>query len=57
MELQELGGVCMITEAIYCPLDSWLVMLVDGWLLPNPVEPMPGRHGDHSILLTREVAA
>ncbi|MGD9925253.1 MAG: hypothetical protein AB7V13_27965 [Pseudorhodoplanes sp.] len=44
-----------MTEAIYAPLDGWLVMLLDGWLPPNPVEPMPHRHGDWSILLTREV--
>ena len=45
------GGV---TEyLIYAPLHEYLHLLAQGWRLPNPVEPMMGSHGDHSILLHR----
>ena len=46
----EAGGVM---EFIYAPIHGFLVYLAQGWLLPFPVEPMMGSHGDHSILLQR----
>jgi hypothetical protein len=42
----------MITYAMLCPLDGWLVRLATGWRLPL-VEPAGGPHGAYSVVLTR----
>lgn len=39
--------------ALYAPRRRFLALLAQGWELPFVVEPMPGGHGAHSILLTR----
>lgn len=41
-------------EVIYCPLDRWLVMLVQRWRIPDIVAaPMIGHHGQYAVLLER----
>lgn len=41
-------------EVWYCPLDSWLVALADGWRLPWIASFMEGHHGAYSVLLERD---
>ena len=41
-------------EVIYAPRHQFLALLVKGWRLPFVVEPMPGSHGDHSVLMERK---
>lgn len=45
---------CPSIEATYAPVNCYLVLLLQGWRLPDVVEPMEGHHGHYSILLTRE---
>lgn len=40
---------------MYAPKDCWLALLLQGWLLPFIVEPMPGSHGQWSILLEKPI--
>lgn len=46
----------MSEEVIFCPLDSFVRALCDGWNLPFVVEPMYGHHGHYAVLMWRAVA-
>lgn len=38
---------------IYAPVGKFLPKILEGWNLPDPVEPMMGHHGRYSILMWR----
>lgn len=46
----------MSEEIIFCPLDSFIRALCDGWNLPFVVEPMYGHHGHYAVLMWRAAA-
>lgn len=40
---------------LYCPLDSWLRRLAEGWRFASwIVEPMGGHHGTYAVLMERD---
>ena len=59
IELTQKVGCCTAhpswqpIEVWFCPLDSWLVPLSQGWSLPWIAGPMAGYHGTFAVLLER----
>mgnify|MGYP006436176853 CR=1 FL=1 len=43
-----------MTDVIFAPRNVFLAYLAAGWRFANNVaEPMPGAHGDYSVILER----